>query len=120
MLKYLIQRPIAVFTIALIVVILGFISINKIPTSLLPDIPIPEITVKVSYNNVSASQLENTIVKPLRDHLLQVSNLKDIQSETRDGSATIRLVFEYGTDIDYSYIETNEKIDGLLNSKDQK
>jgi len=116
MLKYLIQRPIAVFTIALIVVTLGFISINKIPTSLLPNIPIPEITVKVAYHNVSASQLENTIVRPLRNHLLQVSNLKDIQSETRDGSATIKLVFEYGTDIDYSYIETNEKIDGLLNS----
>jgi multidrug efflux pump subunit AcrB len=59
--------------------------------------------------------LENTIVKPLRGQLIQVSTLKDIHSESRDGAGIIRLSFEYGTNTDLAFIEVNEKIDAAMN-----
>ena len=114
MIKYLIQRPIAVFMTAIAFMILGTISVFKIPTSLLPDIAIPEITVQLSYPNSSAKNIENNIVKPLRNQLLQIANIKDIQSESRDGLAVIKLTFDFNTNINYAFIETNEKIDGAL------
>lgn len=116
MIKAILQRPVSVIMLFLACVILGIITYNTLPVSLLPDIAIPEITVQVSGDNTSARELENTVVNPIRRQLMQVGKLRDIQSETRDGSAIIRLKFDYGTDIDLAFIEVNEKIDAAMNS----
>jgi multidrug efflux pump subunit AcrB len=95
--------------------LLGIVSSSRIPTSLMPDIPIPEITVQLSYPNNTTRELETNVIRPLRNQLLQVSNLKDIRSETRDGFATLKLQFEYGTNTNLAFVETNEKVDASLN-----
>ncbi len=115
MVKFLINRPIAVFMTTLAFLLLGLVASSKIPTSLMPDIPIPEITVQISYPNNTARELETNVVRPLRNQLLQVSNLKDITSETRDGFATLKLQFEYGTNTHLAFVEANEKVDASLN-----
>ena len=99
----------------LAMVIIGIITYFTIPVSLLPDIPIPDITVQVSMPNGSARELENTVVTTLRRQLMQVTKLRDIKSETRDGSAHIYLRFNYGTNINLAFIEVNEKIDAAMN-----
>lgn len=100
----------------LCVIILGLYAFGFIPVSLMPDIDIPEITVQIEAENMSARQVEDAIVKNLRSTLMQVSHLKDIKSESSNGSALIRLSFEQGTKIDYSFIEVNEKIDRAMGS----
>ncbi|GHT88297.1 cation transporter [Bacteroidia bacterium] len=95
--------------------LLGIITYLNVPVSLLPDIAIPEITVQVSGANSSARELENTVVSPIRQQLLQIGKLRDIRTETRDGNALIRLSFEYGTNTDLAFIEANEKIDAAMN-----
>jgi len=115
MIKFLINRPVAVLMTTLAFLMLGIVAMNRIPTSLIPDIPIPVITVQVSYPNNTARELETNVVRLLRNQLLQVSNLKDINSETRDGFSTLKLQFEYGVDVDLAFIEVNEKIDASLN-----
>ena len=65
---------------------------------------------------LSARELENTAVKPVRRQLMQTGKLRDIRSETRDGSAIIRLKFDYGTNTDLAFIEVNEKIDAAMNN----
>lgn len=96
--------------------IIGTITYMTLPVSLLPDIPIPEITVQVTGDNMSARELENTVVKPIRRQLMQTGKLRDITSETRDGSAIVRLKFDFGTNTDLAFIEVNEKIDAAMNS----
>lgn len=115
MIRFLIERPIAVFMAFTAFFILGIITYLNIPVSLLPDISIPEITVQISGKNFSARELENTLVTPIREQLMQVRMLKDLHSETRDGNAIIRLNFEYGANTDLVFIEVNEKIDAAMN-----
>ena len=115
MVKFLIQRPIAVLMAFTACFIVGMVTYFTLPVSLLPDIAIPEITVQVSAQNTSARELENTVVKPLRGQLIQVAKLKDMHSETRDGAGIIRLSFDYGTNTDLAFIEVNEKIDAAMN-----
>ncbi|GHT65312.1 cation transporter [Bacteroidia bacterium] len=115
MIKYLIHRPTSVMLVFTALFILGIITYMNLPVSLLPDIAIPEITVQVSGQNASARELENTVVRPLRQQLMQVGKLRDIRSETRDGNAVVYLSFEYGADTDLSFIEVNEKIDAAMN-----
>lgn len=76
MIKFLIQRPIAVLMAFTACFIIGLVTYSTLPISLLPNIAIPEITVQVASANTSARELENTIVKPLRGQLIQVSTLK--------------------------------------------
>ena len=115
MVKFLIQRPIGVLMAFLGLVIIGLITYFTLPVSLLPDIPIPDITVQVSMPNSSAREMENTVVTNLRRQLMQVTKLRDIRSETRDGSAHVKLRFNYGTNINLAFIEVNEKIDAAMN-----
>ena len=116
MIKFLLQRPVAVLMVFLACVIIGIITYATLPVSLLPDIAIPEITVQITDDNMSARELENTAVKPVRRQLMQTGKLRDIRSETRDGSAIIRLKFDYGTHTDLAFIEVNEKIDAAMNN----
>ena len=116
MVKFLLQRPIAVLMAFTACFIIGLITYFTLPVSLLPNIAIPEITVQVTGENTSARELENTVVSPVRRQLLQVSGLRDIESETRDGAGVIRLKFEFGTNTDLAFIEVNEKIDAAMNS----
>ncbi|MFO7842534.1 MAG: efflux RND transporter permease subunit, partial [Bacteroidales bacterium] len=96
------------------IVLLGLIASGRIPVSLLPDIDIPEITIHISRDNTSLHSLESSVVTPFRKQLLQVSGVNDIQSETKNNQAVIRLIFEFGVDIDYAFLEVNDKIDAAM------
>ena len=98
----------------LAITIIGMITYFTLPVSLLPDIPIPNITVQVSMPGSSARELETTAVGLIRRQLMQVTNLQDIRSETRDGSAQLNLRFEHGTNTNLAFIEVNEKIDAAM------
>ncbi|HBB90260.1 MAG TPA: cation transporter [Bacteroidales bacterium] len=114
MVNFLIHRPIAVIMVFLAILFLGIITFFQVPVSLMPDIDIPEITVQTTYSGIPAREMENTVVSRLRNQLLQVAHLENIESETRDGYGMVRMKFTHGTDINYAYIECNEKIDDAM------
>lgn len=116
MIKFLLSRPIATIMVFVAILMFGIVSYNLLPVSLMPDLDIPEITVHVSYPNSLARELENAVVKNLRMQLMQVSHLNGIECETSDGRSIIRIHFEYGTSVDFAFIEVNEKIDAAMNS----
>lgn len=111
MVEFLIKRPIAVIMSLVAVLVLGILAVNLLPVSLMPEVKIPQVTVQVSAENLSARELDATVIKPLRNQLTQLSHLVDIRTETRDGSGNIFMEFEHGSDIDFIFIEVNEKID---------
>lgn len=111
MVKFLINRPIGVVMTFLALILLGVYSSALLPISLLPNIDIPEITVRVSNPGKPAAEMEKSVTLPLRMQLIQVSGIKDLESESRDGEATIKLSFDYGEDIDMLFVEVNEKVD---------
>lgn len=114
MVRYLIERPIAVIITFIAIMVVGLVVAGLLPISLLPDIKIPEIAVYISHPNTNAIDLERTIVSGMRARLLQLPGLDDIQSETRDNSAIIRLKFSFGTNTDYAFIEVNDKVDAAM------
>lgn len=111
MLKHLIDRPITVTMITLVIVVLGIVSVRLLPVSLIPDVDIPYITVQAASSELSAREMDESVLKPLRQQLIQIDALEDIVSEAKDGVGTIRLTFNHGADIDYLFIEVNERID---------
>ena len=116
MLNRLLDRPVTVTMALLVIVVLGIVSIRMLPVSLIPDVDVPYIIVQTSAPSLSAREVDETVVRPLRQQLLQLHSLEDIVCESRDGSGTIRLSFQEGSDIDYLFIEVNEKIDRTMGS----
>ena len=114
MIKFLLQRPIAVLMAFTSYFIVGLVTYFTISVSLLPNIAIPKITIQVSGQNTSVSELENTLVKPIRQQLMQVATLRDIHSKTWDGVGIIRLSSNFGTNTYQAFIEVNEKIDSAM------
>ena len=95
-------------------IVLGIYAYTTLPISLLPNLDIPEITVRINYPGMDARNLENTIIKPLRNQLLQVGGVVNIESSTSDGISELVLSFSYSVSTKLAFIETNEKIDELM------
>ena len=102
--------------VLLVIMVLGIVSIWRLPVSLIPDVDIPYITIQVNARNLSAREIDETVSRPLRQQFVQLDALEDMKSESEDGSCTIRLSFRQGTDMDFSFIEVNEKIDRTMGS----
>ena len=79
MIKRLITRPIAVTMSVIAIVVLGMVAVGYLPVSLMPAINIPQITVQVSAPGLSVREVDNTLLKPLKNQLSQVAGLKNIR-----------------------------------------
>lgn len=115
MVRFLIHRPIAVTMAFLALLLIGLATTFSLPVSLMPDIDIPVVSIRIFSTDLPARQLENTVVKPLRNVLKEVNNVENMKSETRDGTAWVELRFRHGTPIDLASVEVNEKVDKAMN-----
>ncbi len=111
----LIDRPIAVTMTIIAVVVLGAVAIGLLPVSLMPEVDIPQITVQVNAPGYSAREVERSL-NGLRSQLRQISHLKELRSDANNGSGSIFMEFEHGTDVKFIFIEVNEKIDKAVAS----
>jgi len=116
MLNKLLDRTISVTMVVLVFVVLGCISIARLPVSLIPEVDVPTVSVQIIAPDYSARELDDVVVKPLRRSLVQMNHLKDLHTESKDGSAVLSLTFEEGQDMQFLYIEANEKIDRAMSS----
>ncbi len=116
MVEFFLKRPIAVSMCTIAFIVLGIIASLRLPVSLMPDIDIPEISIHYTNEDASVNEVENTITVKLRNQLQQIPHLTSIQSESKEGGGNITLKFEYGTSIDYAFIEANQKVDAVMNS----
>ncbi len=116
MVKFLIQRPIAVTVTLIAFLVMSLVAARLIPVSLMPEIDIPEIVVRMNTPGQPAREVEEQMVSKIRRQLLQVSHLSDVESLASNGQGSVRLIFDYGTNINYAVIEVNEKIDALMHA----
>lgn len=116
MLRRLIDRPVTVTMTLVAVLIVGVVSIGRLPVSLMPDIDVPRITVQAALPGASAREVDLSLVQPLRRELLQLPSLEDIRCEAKNDGATIVLTFAHGSDGGFNFVETNERIDRALRS----
>lgn len=114
MVKYLIRRPIAVLMSFLVLLMAGILVAGKVPVSLLPNIDVPQIVIRVNYPNASALILEQNIVRPIREGLLNMDKLKNIETQTANHTALLHLHFEYDAKMNLVFVNVNEKLDQLM------
>lgn len=114
MIGKLIERPIAVTMSIIAIVILGGVATGLVPVSLMPDVDIPHITVQVDAPGYSARELHSSVITPLKGQLSLTPSLKELSCESNNNAGTIFMEFEPGADIDYLFVDVNERIDKAM------
>jgi hydrophobic/amphiphilic exporter-1 (mainly G- bacteria), HAE1 family len=109
--KLAIERPVTMFMISAVVVLLGGISAFRLPVDLMPDVTYPSITVRVSYGGVAPTEIEELIVRPLEQTLAAVPGLEQMNSTASEGSGNVRLSFAWGTDLGEAADEVRTRVD---------
>lgn len=100
----------------LAVLVLAAFSIRQIAVTLLPDIDIPTIRILVHYPDHSASDIEQSILAPLRQNIQQVAGIEDVETNASDEQGRLTALFPYGKNMDLAFVEVNEKLDRAINS----
>ena len=116
MIKKLITRPIAATMSVIAIMVMSLVAMGYLPVSLMPAINIPQITVQVAAPGMSVREIDNVLLKPLKNQLSQVAGLKNITAEARADIGTIYMDFEPDCNIDIVFIDVNEKMDRAITS----
>jgi HAE1 family hydrophobic/amphiphilic exporter-1 len=107
-----IERPITMFMLSAVVILIGGLSLVRLPVDLMPDVSYPSITVRVSYGGVGPLEMEELVTRPIEQALSAVAGLERLESTSSEGSARVTLNLAWGTDL-------NEAADDIRNRLDR-
>lgn len=95
------KRPYTLAVVAILLFVLGGLSIQRTPTDVLPDIDIPVVSAIWQYRGLSADEMERRITTASeRSFTTTVSDIEHIESQTLNGLAVIKVFFHPGTSVD--------------------
>ena len=77
--RFAIERPVMMTMISSIIILIGGISLSRLPVDLLPDISQPTVSVRVTYTGVGPLEMEDLVVRPLEQQLSAVSGLDQME-----------------------------------------
>lgn len=95
-----VKKPITTSMVFLALIIFGLYSLTKLPVDFYPEIEFPAISIITTYPGANASDIETNLTRPLEDGLNTISNLKKINSVSRDNISIVTLEFEWDTNLD--------------------
>ena len=99
--KLALNRPYTFVVVALLIVILGFAMVQQTPTDIFPNIDIPVISVIWNYKGLSAKDMESQMTIFSEYSISSVvSDIKNIESQTLNGIAVIKIYFHPSVKID--------------------
>jgi HAE1 family hydrophobic/amphiphilic exporter-1 len=106
-----VNRPITIYMITAVLVLLGAISFTRLPVDLMPDTQNPTISVRAEYPGVAPEEMENLVTRPLEASLSAAPGIYRINSTSSEGSSGIRLQFDWGINIDEAANEIRTRLD---------
>ena len=109
--KFFIDRPIFATVIAILMVIAGGMCYFTLPVAQYPDITPPTVMVSASYPGASASTVAQTVGVPIEQQVNGVEGMLYMSSNSgSDGSYSLTITFENGTDLDQAAVEVQNRI----------
>ncbi len=99
MAKFFINRPIVAIVIAILMVMIGLVSMLGLPVAQFPDIAPPEVQVTTTYTGADAVTVEQAVATPIEQQMSGVDNMDYMYSiNANNGSMTLRVNFDVATD----------------------
>ena len=109
-----VHRPIFTTMVTLIVVILGVVSLHRIPVDLMPDVTYPTLTVSTLYENASPAEIEELVTRPVEEAMSAVPGVEEVSSFSEEGRSSVRVTFTWGTDLDTAASDVRDRLDRVI------
>jgi multidrug efflux pump len=112
--RFFIDRPVFAWVISVVIMLAGIASIMSLPVAQYPSIAPPVISVSTTYTGADAATVENSVTQILEQQLTGLDGLLYFSSSsTSDGSASVKITFEEGTDADYAQVQVQNKVEQI-------
>jgi HAE1 family hydrophobic/amphiphilic exporter-1 len=116
MFSRILYRPALAIVISIILVFLGVLGVFTLPISQFPSITPPTVEVAIAYPGASADVLVDSVLIPLEQSINGVQNMRYIISDaTSAGEATIRILFEPGSDPNINVVNVQNRVNIVMN-----
>jgi multidrug efflux pump len=109
--RFFIDRPIFAWVVAIIIMLLGAISITRLPVARYPNIAPPAVSINASYPGASAKTVEDSVTQIVEQNMTALDGLLYIDSTSdNNGNVAIVLTFASGTNIDTAQVQVQNKL----------
>ncbi|EMG36552.1 cation/multidrug efflux pump [Desulfocurvibacter africanus PCS] len=114
--RFSVRRPVFTAMATLIVLILGGVSLSRLPIDLMPDITYPTLSISTTYENASPQEIETLVTRPVEQALSAVPGVEEVTSVSSEGQSSVRVTFTWGTDLDAAANDVRDRLDRILSS----
>ncbi len=113
--KFFVSRPVFAIAISIALVILGAVSITGLSIEQYPDITPPVVEVTAQYSGADAETVNNAVATPIAQSVMGVSDMLYMESTSaNDGSMTLQVTFDIGSDVDMDAIFTQNNVSSAM------
>lgn len=113
--KFFIERPVLANTIAILMVVIGIISLFALPVAQYPDVVPPTVSVTTRYPGASARAVIDTVALPIEQQVNGVEGMIYMQSyAASDGTYNLTVTFAIGTDLDQAQVLVQNRVSSAL------
>jgi hydrophobic/amphiphilic exporter-1 (mainly G- bacteria), HAE1 family len=109
--RFAVNHPVFTIMSVLIVMILGGISLSRLPIDLMPDITYPTLSVSTTYENASPREIEELITRPIEEAMSAVPGVEQVTSVSAEGQSQVRVSFTWATDLDAAANDVRDRLD---------
>ncbi len=106
-----VHRPTTVFVTLVSMFIIGIISISRLNINYLPDMEVPIISIKTTYENAGPEEVEKSVTRIIESAVSSVNNVKNITSKSKESESNVEIEFNWGTDLQTASDDIREAID---------
>lgn len=112
--SFSVGRPVFTTMATLIIVILGAVSLSRLPIDLMPDITYPTLSIRTEYENAGSQEVETLITEPIEQAIAAVPGVEEISSASMEGQSDVRVSFVWGTDLDAAANDLRDRLDRVI------
>ena len=108
-----VSRPVTMFMISIVVVLIGIVSLVRLPVDLMPEINFPSLSISVTYDGVGPLEIEELVTRPIEQAVGAVSGLDQVTSTSSDGQSSVQLSFVWDTDLTVAAEDVRTALDAV-------
>ena len=105
-----IKRPIFVTCLVFAMLVIGYISLKRLPIDLFPDITFPVVTITIPYSGAGPKEVETLVSKPVEEEMSSLPGIKTLRSINKEGVSTVVALFTLETDIKYAEQQVRDRM----------